>query len=420
MNWKGMGEGFAEKGRPQWGFCRVKVETLCRLWSAYREDVLQRQDVQTWFGVHELLMRRCTLPVGRKPNFSVEELQPLTGLRALTIRASIRRLEARGFLSWSEHQIVMKDGCTEVLATLMGLAAMLAAVTNNRRTLPIPRHTVLLLARTRRPVFLATILGHLFRGMYYRSRECCSWGTCKSSWIAAAFGVDIRNVKAARGELERIGWLRQLDSNHWHRQRHGGSFVISLAWPASKADVTRPILPPRNPLTIAKSPPPESYRNLPSGINNQKRQKTSGVQGQRARGEGEPQLRHVLPVDLVDPQRTAELFDQAVRAGRLKDGFASRLQFFAAAKRASRIASNPGGFFVTVLNKQLWRNIALCDEEAARSELVRMPDFAYGRNSTECVPMRPIHSKTSQLADCDSMDATVIRELVRHSLASVA
>jgi hypothetical protein len=421
MKGKWMAERPAERGRPLWGYCRVRAEAICRLWVAYREGKLTRQDVQIWFGVHELLMRRCTFQPGRKPSFSERELEPLTGMRAPTIRASIRRLEARGFLSWSKHEPIVQDGPEAILGGLIGLAAMLSAVTNHRRTLPIPRHTILLLARTRRPVIFATVLGHLFRGMYYRSQECVSWGTCKASWIAATFGVDVRNVKAARGELERSGWLRPLDSHHWHRQRYGGSFVIPLAWAGSRLRPPRVSSPPKG-SSASKSPPPESYRNLPSGIKNQKREhaRVPGVQEQKAKREGEPRLLHVVPVDLIDPQRTAELFRQALQARLVNDDPLSRLQFFAAAQRAKRLGSNPGGFFVTILKKRLWRNIANCDEERARSELARMPDFFYAGNTRLKPQARSyVQPMREPCGEGESMDQATIRQLIRRSLASV-
>ena len=391
------------------------------MWVAYREGELKRQDVQAWFGVHELLMRRCTLRPGRKPSYSERELEPLTGLRAPAIRASIRRLETTGFLSWSEHQILVQDGSASVLDGLTGLAAMLATVVNHRRTLPIPRHTVLLLARARRPVVLAAVLGHLFRGMYYRSRECVSWGTCKASWIANAFGVDVRNVKAARGELERSGWLRQLDSHHWHRQRYGGSFVIQLAWAGSGSRPPR-VSPLPNGSSASKSPPPESYRNLPSGIKNQKREpaRVAGVQGQKAKPEGQPRLLHVVPADLTDPRRTAELFRQALQAGLVNDGQTNRLQFFAAAERAKRLGSNPGGFFITILKKRLWRNLANCDEEKARDKLARMPEFFYGGDTCPKTSARPsVQPRLKPRRNDEPMDQATIRQLIQRSLAGV-
>lgn len=420
MNSKLLAQKPAERGRPRWGFCRVNVEILCRLWVAYNEGHLERQDVQTWFGIHELLMRRCTLRPGRTPSFSERELEPLTACRASSVRASIRRLERAGFLSWSEYRIETKGGSAATLAALRGLPEMLSAVKNHRRTLPIPRHTVLLLARTRRPVFMATVLGQLFRCMYYRSGNCFSWGTCKASWIAEAFGVDVRNVKAARVELESTGWLRQLESQHWHRQRCGGTFVISLVWSGGGIPPRR-VSPPRKRLSTAKSPPPDSYRNLPLEVNHQNRlrARVAGVQGQGRKREGEPQLLHVLPADLLDPQRTAELFRQAIKVGLVKqDVMAERLWFFAVAERAKRRAENPGGYFVSVLKQRRWPEMSICDEERARRELIRMPEFFFG-NVSKVTPPRVCHPVEPKLKHRPTERAG-IRELIRRSLASVS
>jgi hypothetical protein len=416
----------AERGRPLWGFCRIRVETICRLWAALRERDLSLCDLRVWFGAHELVTRRCTMGKGRRAAFTEQELGGVCELAAPRVRASIRLLERMGFLSWSQGGIVLKDGTPEGAAALTGLPAMLSSVTNHRRTVPIPRHTVLLLARTRRPVSMATVLGLLFRCMYYRSGECVSWGTCKASWVAETFGVDIRNVKAARRELERLGWMRQLDSFHWHRQRYGGSFVVTLAWDSRQSPSgprkRQTISPPQRASSPAKSPPPESYRDLPSGIKDQKRAaaRRAGVQGQ-PKGEGAPRLLHVVPMDLQSPGRTANLFHQALRAGLVRDAPTERLRFFAAAERANRLGSNPGGFFVTMLKKRLWQNISHGEEEAARQTLARMPEFFYGEKSQRRPAATPSAIPSSQKGS--ALNATperaAIRELVRRSLASV-
>lgn len=365
----------AERGRPRWGYCRVKVETICWLWTAYREGTLERQDIQTWFGVQELLMRRCTLPSSRQPSYSVNELAPLTGLRATGVRASLRRLQRAGFVAWSEHRIDVKDGPDD---TLLGLRAMLVLVPNNRRTLPIPRHTVLLLARSRRPVLLATLLGHLLRCMYYRSGECVSWGTCKASYIAKVFGVDVRNVKAARRELEQVGWLRQLESLHWHRQRFGGSFVVSLDWSNTTSRCGR-ISPPRSVPSTPKLPPPESHRTLPSELKYQNRVADGRTGVSRIKNGNEripppqaPTWRHVERHDLSDSARLLTLYEQARLGGAVSSSEMDRLRFFTAAEHAlAKGTRNPCGLFVHLVKHKLWKFCTERDEDLARQRLKR-------------------------------------------------
>jgi hypothetical protein len=211
--------------------------------------------------------------------------------------------------------------------------------------------------------------------------------------------------------------MRQVESLHWHRQRYGGSFVVSLEWTA----FAKPILPLRNPSNQAKSPPPDSHRYLPKGIKNQKRAplRDAGVQGQK-HNERNPRLSDVQPEDLSDPKRTGVLFAQAVKAGIVKDSQAERLRVFAAAARAKRKAYNPGGFFLTVLRKGLWQNIAARDEEQARRELLRLDDFATERRHCE-KPIPPPLPNDYPLLEPERVDAdrAAIRELIRASLASV-
>jgi len=125
---------------------------------------------------------------------------------------------------------------------------------------------------------------------------------------------------------------------------------------------------------------------------------------------------HVVPADLTNPQRTAELFRQALHAGLVNDGPTNRLQFFAAAERAKRLGTNPGGFFVTILKKGLWKNIASCDEDGARRELARLPELMNPKPEPTRQG-RPASRKISPQGE--KTDPSTIRELVRHSLASV-
>lgn len=408
-----------ELGRPLWGYSRVPVESVCRLWSAYRKGLLRTADLRTWFAAHELLARRCNLRKGRVPRFTVIEASSVSLLSVSLSKASIRRLTRLGFLAWSNAGVQPLSGTEATVVALTGLSSMTAAVTNPRRVLPIPRHTVLMLARSRRPVLIATILGQLFRCVYYRSRMCASWGRCKASWVADTFGVDVRNVKAARKELEALGWMRQVTSSHWQRQRYGASFVVSLQWDSRRDSrmTTPPISPPRSAHRTTKSPPPEFYKNLPFGNEHQNRVSAhgAGVCGQGS-GKGKPRLLHVVPADLTNPERTAALFRQAVREGLVKDVPMERLRFFAAAERAKRLAQNPSGFFVTLLRRQLWKHISDRDEEPARRVLARMPEFFYGTMPPEKTRRRGRIINPSEFIATTEEDRESVRAAIRQSL----
>ena len=429
----------AEKGRPLWGYCRVKAHTICRLWLGFRQGIVQRWDVQTYFALQELMMRRCTLAPGRRAAYSVKELESLTALSAAKLHGCIARLEHAGLVSWSEHAIRMKEGAIGTLEDLAGLSAMLSTVTNHRRTVPIPRHTVLLLARTRRPVLLATLFGHLLRGMYYRSGECLSWGTCKASWIAQAFGVDARNVKAARQELERLGWMRSLESLHWHRQRYGGSFAIALAWDSrvhlTAAANAGPISPPRMQRIRAKSPPPESYRNLLKEHNHQNRAGAVAMVFQN-----EPRSRRSSLASVISCPLTLAMASEWPSCSARRTPLASCRPASPSGSDSSpppsaprRIARNPGGLFLWLVRKRLWRYASDADEQAARQQLSGMPEFYYGSSAPPAAARKappspiPILAKKEyprkcrdrpKRADPAESDSSHIRELIRQSLAS--
>jgi hypothetical protein len=151
---------------------------------------------------------------------------------------------------------------------------------------------------------------------------------------------------------------------------------------------------------------------------NQKRRRAAGVE-EPLRVSSKPSLAHVVLEDLTEPSRTAELFRQAARHGLVKDCPMDRLQFFAAAERAKRLAHNPGGFFVAILRKTLWVNIAACDEESARRELAKIPEFFHG--STQRLDKRRCGLAKTPAPNLDEpSDPATIRELVRRSLAGAA
>ena len=208
-----------------------QVETVCRLWVGYREGELERGDVQAWFGVHELLMRRCTLRQGRRPAFTHSELVSLTGLSASKVRASICRLERAKLLSWSEHRLVVEEGATGTLAALIGLPAMLV-----RRHEPSPHaprsathrsaagshaptgrdgHA----ARPPIPWRLLPLRGVRLLGDVQGVMDCSDiWGRCP------------QRESCPPGIGTPAAGCDHLESQHWHRQRYGGTFVVTLAW----------------------------------------------------------------------------------------------------------------------------------------------------------------------------------------------
>lgn len=83
-------------------------------------------------------------------------------------------------------------------------------------------------------------------------------GRAKASWIARAFGIDARAIKAARRELIALGWVAPEPSPQAAENRWGRAYRIDLGWAAPHApwgtaaprDVAN-----RHPLSLTRIPP---------------------------------------------------------------------------------------------------------------------------------------------------------------------
>ena len=209
--------------KPIGGFVFLTVMQLCLIWWAYHTKHIQFLDLRVWFAAHELATnaRRCQLAPGQQPHYLVQELRKLLGWRsgAHHLLASIRRLEALGLLTWTSSRLTFATSPAALLGgkDLTGFYAMYNAIENNRRRVPFPRQTLRLIARGDcRAIMLATLLGHVFRCLYYdfRAHRCVSGGRCKASWIATVFDVQLRQVKEARKALRVWGGSRTARRRH--------------------------------------------------------------------------------------------------------------------------------------------------------------------------------------------------------------
>src|SRR5206468_2611134 len=154
------------------------------------------------------------------------------------LRASLRRLQTLGLLTWSSTRLTFATDPTDLrgVEDLSDFFTMHQAIVNNRRRVPVPRQAVRLIAGGLKASVIATMLGHLIRCLYYREHRCISGGWCKASWIAEVFHVDLRTIKAARKHLVAIGWLQLLDTPQTLCNRWGTYARISLAWTRAALD----------------------------------------------------------------------------------------------------------------------------------------------------------------------------------------
>jgi hypothetical protein len=387
------------------GFVFVSVTGLLACWWAYKEALLEFRDVRVWLACHELCARRACMEKGRVPRFTVDEVSRLVGgVGGEHVQASLRRLTTASLLRWSEPSI----GLSPTLDSLPPEAqAFIESVQNHRRKIPFPRRLLRFLAASRKPVLLATALGHVLRCLYYRRGQCSPSGLCKASWIAMVFGVDERNVKAARHNLESLGVLIREPTTQLRMNRYGLTVRLNLAWsPPSASRET----PPRAALSTTESPRPRETGTSSFGRSENQKLRAPNRTGVRKRTGRGPSLSRVAHEDLTDKSRLCRLLEQAQARGWVGRSEAERLKFFAAAEHACRFArTTVEGLFVSVVKRGLWHHLTLSDEDDARRAMSALPTRASTLNK-----LRP-----RALSAPDNEPIESIRERVRRSLASV-
>lgn len=406
--------------KPAGGFCFLSVAQLCMAWTCYEQGAIGLAELRAFFACAEMKTRRCGVEKGRSrtAHFSAFELAQLTDQTAAQTRRSLRQLEASGLIHFEPAQLRLSLSPTE----LPGIYAeschgMMSQVTNNRRKVPVPRRLIRFLAMNGTRGVIAAAIGHLLRGMYFRSDNCTGEGACKASWIADTFGLDERTVTRGRQELVELGWLEPMKAEQWYLNRYGWRFRINLTWSsqAKVQNVSERNLPARQVSIGSKLPAPIENRNPLTGSKNQKPAPPKDGTGFRIRkGEGgTPSLRHVVRADLDDGSRLLRLFDEARRVGFVTWSEADRLRFFSLAERARRVGrKNACGLFVTLLKRRSWHFASQDDEDVARSRLRRMaPATDQGSNSAI------INAASSPEKTRDSLTREEIRRLIEESLA---
>ena len=393
--------------KPAGGYVPICVDHLLRAWLAYRQGAISLLDLRVWLACHELVARRCCTDRRLKACYRVEELRPIVGGALPRLRKAVRSLQDAGLLDWQGDRI----GLVPMVGDDESLTAMREAVQNWRRKVPVPRRVIRFLAGCGRKVMIATVLGHLLRCVYWRDGGCVSGGRCKSSWVADVFGVDCRNVKAARKELVDLGCLRPLASPQTALNRWGLPVLVNLDHVFADGRACTKSPPPME-LSTAKSPPPIEDRKLSSRTENQKLgvSRTAGVPMGQA---PEPDLRNITVHDLKEPRRLDGLYRQAVASGEIADAPAERLRWFAAAERAVELGTrNPCGFFVRLFRQRLWHFVSNGQEDAARLKLnrldggeaasssrkVALPRFAFDASGRLAVTVQPMAAMIKSVA----------------------
>jgi len=429
--------------KPVGGFVFLTVQQLCLLWWAYRTRLIQLMDFRVWCAAQEMVARRCQLAPDQVPDYTLRELHGLVGgVGGEYLRASLRRLEALGLLTWSNTKLTFATSPTDLhgMNDCFGFFTMSQAIPNHHRRVPVPRQAVRLIAGGLKASVIATMLGHLLRCLYYREQRCVSGGWCKASWIATVFCLDLRSIKAARKHLIDIGWLRTLHTPQSLCNRWGTYTLISLSWtrealehaaedsaaPPSSASpppsvFCTPGLPPlpkehREPFQEFEhqQPAPQAETARPAAPRQRIAPTSDSKPGAQQQDKAPttspslpPTLQHTVPDDLRDTTRLLVLFEQAQIQGLIGASDPERLTFLATAEHACLIGStNPCGLFAALVRRQLWHYVTDSDEDAASA---RLKQHWYDHEG----PCRPAPPPLSAEPPALSKDAFMVRELHR-------
>lgn len=383
------------RARVAGGYTLITGTALMAAWWAYKRRSIRLADLRAWFACCELVAQRRASETksGFCPRAS--HVACLTSVDLPATAASLRRLAAAGLLTVGENGLSIPDEFAVELSLPNDCSQRaLAQVRHHARRVPVPRRMLRVLAASTRPVFIATVLGHMLRCLFSRGGKVASSGLCKSSWIAEVFGVDERNVKAARRELVKNGWLLVDHASQRFLNRWGLPVRVNLDWERVAVDAPsatdgrchgRASPPPDGSQEVESPPPLKNTHRFQRSKNHVP--VPAGGACEPVVPEGVRPFRDVRPPDLCSTAELRALFRGAVQAGLLRPCAADELQFFAAAERAISLGrSNPAGFFASVVRRGLWHVISQRDEDAARQRL--LPSKAPLRLRFQCSPRR--------------------------------
>ncbi len=198
------------------------------------------------------------------------------------------------------------------------------------------------------------------------------------------FGVNVRNVKAARKHLADLGWLILIETPAWVRNRWGQKVGINLAWSRPLPEASRPATalesPPPTEFSTTELPPPKLHQEPLTGLNHQKPTSSgpAGISREDEERKEKPTLRNITLDDLRQTDRLLILFEEATHQALIEKSDHVQLQFVAAAEHALIIGTrNPCGLFAHLVHHRLWHVITHEDEDAANA---RLKQHFYGQS----------------------------------------
>lgn len=380
------------------GFVPLPVAQLMAAWRACQRPGLGSGAFRAWLACREMKARRMSIEEGRAPAYGFAELARLLGVTPKRARALVVRLVAAGLVHWSNDAITFPPTPDQD-------DALTDTIGRGRGSVAIPRRLLRHLAAGGKAATIATALGVILRCLSRRRSGFDGRGRIKSSWVARAFGVAIRRVKAARVELVAIGWIDPEPLDQWAANRWGRAYRIDLAWtppgrgmaPPPPADGPRAAPPcldpdPLQELERNQDPAPGGRTGVEVGVSKcegsvrnpdptlsslsilsppaSKPPAPAPAPRPAAAPLPPPTLADVRPEDLVDTGRALALLDQAVARKLVGPSEADRLKFLALAEHARAIGKvNAPGLFARLLRRGLFSYATQGDEDAAARKL---------------------------------------------------
>lgn len=392
------------------GFVLVPVRQILHAWRTCQRSPLGVGAFRTWLACQELVARRCSLDHGRSPNYGLTELARLTGVSEKRARSSVNHLVGAGLLSWSNQVLDFPDA-ESGSGTDPDDDPLIQTIGGGKGSLAIPRRMLRLLVVGSRPALIATAIGILLRCLSRGRGGFKSRGRVKASWIARAFGVDLRRVKQARKELIDRGWIVPEPTDQWAENSWGRTYHVDLSWDRANDLTQGRRLPPPPPADGPRLPPPESDPE-PLREDNHQEPAPGGPAGVEIREEQEkpipappnvpeapqrpgggklrpvprrpvaiadgaggpplapPSFNDIRAEDLKDTGRLLQLHDQAVSRGFVGSSEADRLRFVAAAEHARAVGlRNPCGLLARIVARGSWNFATQADEDRASRRL---------------------------------------------------
>lgn len=402
----------------------ISTHQLLMAWWLFSAGHLTKRALRIYFAAHELAERRRYTGEQRKGHarFELAEIRKLVGGQGSPtadrdLRADLKRLSELGLVEITLHRINFATSIEQLaLEDVSGFFTMWSKLRKGmgRRHVPVPRRTLRALAAGLRTADTAYILGAMLSAVFWHKKEGTYSvdGRLKDSWVANTFNIGLSSARAARRHLVELGWLRELETPQWLRNRYGTHVVVNVDW-AGQEVANSSVTPAAKPTdtgtmgegsgaagsstpraqNAAGSSTPWLDRSSPSSKDSNTRKlgttapgpagvsKTNGLD-QKARRASKarktqvraPNIRDVRPEDLASPEALQTLYAQAIEAGLACSSGAGELDFFAMANRARTRGTRPGALFVSNLKNLRSHFITIADEEAGQRMIRELRD----------------------------------------------